>query len=178
MSGRDVLLEVEDLKVHFPVDSVWSRLRGAKPVRAVDGVSFSVERGGALGLVGESGCGKTTTGMAILRLLANSSGRVTFDGQDLSALDAAALRPYRRRIQIIFQDAYASLNPRMSIGDGLAEPLVIHDLYPGRRQERGAGAPRHGRPAGSLHPPLSPRAQRRPVTADHLPPGRWPWSPS
>ena len=136
MSGRDVLLEVEDLKVHFPVDSVWSRLRGAKPVRAVDGVSFSVERGGALGLVGESGCGKTTTGMAILRLLANSSGRVTFDGQDLSALDAAALRPYRRRIQIIFQDAYASLNPRMSIGDGLAEPLVIHDLYPGRRQER------------------------------------------
>ena len=102
-----------------------------RPVRAVDGVSFSVERGSALGLVGESGCGKTTTGMAILR----SSWTTARDGSfstvdDLSALDAAAMLPFRRRIQVIFQDAYASLNPRMSIGDGLAEPLVIHGLYP------------------------------------------------
>jgi len=136
MTKRDVLLEVSDLRVHFPVESVWARLRGGRPVRAVDGVSFSVERGSALGLVGESGCGKTTTGMAILKLVAHSSGRVVYDGHDLSSLDAAAMLPFRRRIQVIFQDAYASLNPRMSIGDGLAEPLVIHGLFPGRRPER------------------------------------------
>ena len=136
MTKRDVLLEVSDLRVHFPVEGVWARLRGGRPVRAVDGVSFSVERGSALGLVGESGCGKTTTGMAILKLVAHSSGRIVFDGHDLSALDAAAMLPFRRRIQVIFQDAYASLNPRMSIGDGLAEPLAIHRLYEGRRQER------------------------------------------
>jgi oligopeptide transport system ATP-binding protein len=136
VTRQDILLEVSDLKVHFPVGGMWSKLGGAKSVRAVDGVNFAVERGSALGLVGESGCGKTTTGMAILRLLDTSTGLVTFDGQELSTLDAAALRPYRRRIQIIFQDAYASLNPRMSIGDGLAEPLVIHNLFHGRRQER------------------------------------------
>ena len=105
-------------------------------MQAVDGVNFNILRGSAMGLVGESGCGKTTTGMAILRLLDNCTGLVKFDGQNLSTLSSTELRNYRRRIQIIFQDAYASLNPRMSIGDGLAEPLVIHNLFQKRRKER------------------------------------------
>jgi oligopeptide transport system ATP-binding protein len=118
----EVLLEVENLVKHF-------HIRGhATPVRAVDGVSFAIRRGETLGLVGESGCGKTTTGRCILQLEQPTSGRVMFEGVDLTALDHAALRAVRRRIQVIFQDPYSSLNPRMTVGEILAEPLAVHGI--------------------------------------------------
>jgi peptide/nickel transport system ATP-binding protein len=115
------LLEVRDLKVHFPV-------RGTGVVKAVDGVSFSIVRGQTLGLVGESGCGKSTLGRAVLRLIEPTSGSVKFDGVELTSLGPRELRPLRRRIQLVFQDPYASLNPRLCVGDILEEPLVIHRL--------------------------------------------------
>lgn len=127
----EVLLDVRDLKVHFPVyegGGLFRRQTGA--VRAVDGVSFQVRRGEILGLVGESGCGKSTTGRAILRLVPVTSGQVIYDGVDLASLGPSALRGYRKRLQIIFQDPYASLNPRMTVGDIIAEPLRTHGLSP------------------------------------------------
>jgi oligopeptide transport system ATP-binding protein len=119
------LLEVEDLDVHY------GRPGAPGTVKAVDGVSFSVERGRTLGLVGESGCGKSTTGYAILQLVRPSAGRVLFDGTDLCGLDTRSLRRMRRKLQIIFQDSHASLNPRMPIGDLVGEALDIHGLFPG-----------------------------------------------
>jgi oligopeptide transport system ATP-binding protein len=119
------LLEVEDLDVHY------GRPGAAGTVKAVDGVSFGVERGRTLGLVGESGCGKSTTGYAILQLVRPSAGRVLFDGTDLCGLDTRSLRRMRRKLQIIFQDSHASLNPRMPIGDLVGEALDIHGLFPG-----------------------------------------------
>jgi oligopeptide transport system ATP-binding protein len=133
--ARDVILDVDDLSVHFPAPRrrPWSR----DIVRAVDGVSFAVERGRTLGLVGESGCGKSTTGFAILQLIRPHAGKVTFDGVDLCALDRRALQSMRRRLQIIFQDSHASLNPRMPISELVGEALDIHGLYKGRdRQDR------------------------------------------
>jgi oligopeptide transport system ATP-binding protein len=125
----DVLLEVQDLVKHYPVGGgMLSKPAGV--VRAVDGVSFSIRRGETLGLVGESGCGKTTTGRCILQLERPTSGRVMFEGVDLAALEGAALRAVRRRIQVIFQDPYSSLNPRMTIGQILAEPLKVHGIVP------------------------------------------------
>ncbi|HXZ91493.1 MAG TPA: ABC transporter ATP-binding protein [Burkholderiales bacterium] len=128
----EVLLQVENLVKHF---SVGGGLRGghAGLVRAVDGVSFTLRRGETLGLVGESGCGKTTTGRCILLLERPTSGRIVFEGSDLAALDAAALRAVRRRIQVIFQDPYSSLNPRMTIGQILAEPLKVHGIVREKR---------------------------------------------
>jgi oligopeptide/dipeptide ABC transporter ATP-binding protein len=120
-----ILLEVDDLAVHF--GSPGARAK----VKAVDGVTFSVERGRTLGLVGESGCGKSTTGYALLRLIEPTAGRVVFNGVDLRTLDTKSMRRMRRKLQIIFQDAHASLNPRMPIGDLVGEALDIHDLYPG-----------------------------------------------
>jgi oligopeptide/dipeptide ABC transporter ATP-binding protein len=118
----EVLLQVENLVKHFHV-------RGhATPVRAVDGVSLTIRRGETLGLVGESGCGKTTTGRCILQLEQPTSGRVVFEGVDLTTLDHGALRAVRRRMQVIFQDPYSSLNPRMTIGQILAEPLAVHGI--------------------------------------------------
>lgn len=125
------LLEVRDLAVHFPVRGSGLPGRERQAVRAVDGVSFTVARGETLGLVGESGCGKTTTGMAILRLVEPTSGAVYFDGSDVRACDASSLRALRKRMAMIFQDPYASLDPRMSIGSIIREPLEIHRLYRG-----------------------------------------------
>jgi oligopeptide/dipeptide ABC transporter ATP-binding protein len=119
------LLEVEDLEVQF------GRPGAPGTVKAVDGVSFKVERGRTLGLVGESGCGKSTTGYAILQLIRATAGRVLFEGTDLCKLDKRNLRRLRRKMQIIFQDAHASLNPRMPIGDLVGEALDIHGLAPG-----------------------------------------------
>jgi len=120
------LLQVEHLVKHFPV--------AGGLVKAVDGVSFSLLPGETFGLVGESGCGKTTIGRTILRLVEPSSGRIVFDGRDLRQLSRPELRRVRRDMQIVFQDPYASLNPRMRIGEAIAEPLVIHGI--GNRQSR------------------------------------------
>ena len=125
----EALLKVENLVKHFTVTSgLLGRASGV--VRAVDDVSFEVRRGETLGLVGESGCGKTTTGRCILQLERPTSGRVLFEGRDLAALDPQALRAVRRRVQVIFQDPYSSLNPRMTIGQILAEPLKVHGIVP------------------------------------------------
>jgi len=124
------LLAVRDLTKHFPIKrGVFGRVTGQ--VRAVDGVSFDVAPGETLALVGESGCGKSTTGRAILRLIEPTAGAVSFDGADVLALDAAALRKLRRRMQIVFQDPFSSLNPRMSIGAIVREGLTIHRLAEG-----------------------------------------------
>jgi oligopeptide/dipeptide ABC transporter ATP-binding protein len=124
-----VLLEVRNLVKHFPVGGGLFGGPGAT-VRAVDDVSFSVQRGETVGLVGESGCGKTTTGRCILQLDSPTSGQIIFEGVDLATLPAKQLRVLRRRIQVIFQDPYSSLNPRMTIGQILAEPLKVHRIIP------------------------------------------------
>jgi oligopeptide/dipeptide ABC transporter ATP-binding protein len=121
------LVEIKDLKKHFPVPH-------KQVVRAVDGVSFTINRGETLGLVGESGCGKTTVGRCILRLIEPTSGEIRFDGHDLLKMDRGEMRALRRRMQIIFQDPYSSLNPRMKVGSIIAEPLEIHRV--GDRSER------------------------------------------
>jgi oligopeptide/dipeptide ABC transporter ATP-binding protein len=131
------LLHVEDLKVHFPIKEGIIIERHTGDVRAVDGVSFEMARGETLGLVGESGCGKTTTGRAINRLLDSTAGKVLFDGVDVASLDTAGLRRMRRRMQMIFQDPYSSLDPRMTAGGIIAEPLDIHKVgAPRERRER------------------------------------------
>ncbi len=131
------LVEVEDLRVWFPITEGLLIERHIGDVQAVDGVSFTLRRGETLGLVGESGCGKSTTGRALIRLYRPTSGRVIFDGTDLSTLPDAAMRPMRRRMQMIFQDPYSSLNPRMTAGGIIGEPLEIHRIGNGReRRER------------------------------------------
>ena len=125
------LLEVQNLKVHFPVKhGVFSRVRAH--VKAVDDVSFSIAPGETLGLVGESGCGKTTLGRAIVRLVEPTAGSVLFEGEDLARMSGATLRARRRKLQIIFQDPYGSLNPRMTVEDIIGEALDIHRLADGK----------------------------------------------
>jgi oligopeptide/dipeptide ABC transporter ATP-binding protein len=125
------LLEIRNLKKHFPVgQALFSRNKGA--VKAVDGVNLTVEEGETLGLVGESGCGKSTLGRAILRLIEPTSGEVFFEGKNLLAMSQRELRDMRRQMQIIFQDPYASLNPRMRVGDIVGEGLEIHKLAKGK----------------------------------------------
>ncbi len=134
MNGT-ALLEVDGLVKHFPVRrGVFGRVSGA--VRAVDGVNLEIAAGETLGVVGESGCGKSTLGRLVLRLIEPTAGRVRFDGRELGMLDAAALRAQRRAMQIIFQDPYSSLNPRMTVGQTLAEPLMLHGLHTARHRER------------------------------------------
>jgi peptide/nickel transport system ATP-binding protein/oligopeptide transport system ATP-binding protein len=130
------LLEVRQLKKYFPIHKgVFSRVSGY--VHAVDGVSFHIERGETLGLVGESGCGKSTVGRTLLKLLEPTAGRIIVDGDDITDLDTARMFPYRRKMQMIYQDPYASLNPRMTAGDIVSEPLIIHATAGRReRQER------------------------------------------
>jgi oligopeptide/dipeptide ABC transporter ATP-binding protein len=130
------LLEVRDLKKHFPVyKGVFSRVSGQ--VYAVDGVSFHIERGETLGLVGESGCGKSTVGRTLLKLLEPTGGKIIVKGNDITHLDKAQMFPYREQMQMIYQDPYASLNPRMSAGQIVGEPLTIHKVAAGEaRRER------------------------------------------
>jgi peptide/nickel transport system ATP-binding protein len=137
--GDQPILNVENLKVYYPIrKGVFSKISGH--VRAVDGISFQVYRGQTLGLVGESGCGKTTTGRAILRLLRITEGTVRFDGHDLTGMRLSELRQIRRRIQIIFQDPYSSLNPRLPIDGMLLEAMRVHGIGKSRRDRRDRAA--------------------------------------
>jgi peptide/nickel transport system ATP-binding protein len=136
MSQNANLLELDGLKIYFPIKSGLVLDRHVGDIRAVDGVTFEIRRGETLGLVGESGSGKTTVGRAILRLYEPTDGRVVFDGRDISELGESELRPLRRRMQIVFQDPYASLNPRHSVNRIVGEPLRVHGLA-NRRQAAG-----------------------------------------
>ncbi|HAV76889.1 MAG TPA: peptide ABC transporter substrate-binding protein [Anaerolineae bacterium] len=129
-ANNEVLLQVKDLEMHFPIyRGVFQRKVGA--VRAVDGVTFDVRRGETLGLVGESGCGKSTTGRTILQLYKPTNGGVSFEGNDLLKLKGEEMRLMRRKMQMIFQDPYASLNPRMTVGQLVGEPLMVHNVATG-----------------------------------------------
>ncbi|MGI8973050.1 MAG: ABC transporter ATP-binding protein [Gaiella sp.] len=129
----DALVEVDGLRVWFPIKSGVVLDRHVGDVKAVDGVTFEIRRGETLGLVGESGCGKTTVGRAIVRLYEPTEGRIVFDGRDITHLRESELRPVRRRMQTVFQDPYASLNPRHSIGRAIAEPLRVHGIASGKQ---------------------------------------------
>jgi oligopeptide transport system ATP-binding protein len=124
------LVEVRDLKKYFPVTEGIVISRTVAEVKAVDGVSFDIQKGETLGLVGESGCGKTTTGRCLLRLEQPTAGRIVYDGVDMATLDRRGLSAVRQKIQVIFQDPYSSLNPRMKIGDIIAEPMRVHAIEP------------------------------------------------
>lgn len=129
-AAGDGLAEIKDLEVHFPVHQGGIFRRTVGYVKAVDGVSSTIRRGETLGLVGESGCGKTTIGRCLLRLETPTAGTILFDGRDVAHLGKAATLSYRRRVQAIFQDPYSSLNPRMCVGDIIGEPMVIHATEP------------------------------------------------
>jgi oligopeptide/dipeptide ABC transporter ATP-binding protein len=132
----EALLSVDNLKVHFPIKKgLLSRTVGY--VYAVDGVSFTLGKGETIGLVGESGCGKTTTGLAVLRLIEPTAGEVTFQGMSISNINKSRLRSLKREMQIIFQDPYSSLNPRMTVNQIIGDPMEIHGMYKGdKRKDR------------------------------------------
>ena len=135
-ANGDVLLEVQNLKMYFPVTSGVLFQRTVAHIKAVDDVSFSVRRGETLGLVGESGCGKTTTGRCILQLYRPTEGQILFEGRDLTSISPKDMRAMRREMQVIFQDPYSSLNPRMTAGQIVGEPLVVHKLVKGKAEHR------------------------------------------
>ena len=174
--AAETLLEVTNLKKHFPIKGgVFSRTIGF--VYAVDDVSFTVDKGETLGLVGESGCGKSTTGRSILRLIEPTDGKIHFEGQDVTALDKNAMRSLRREMQIIFQDPYASLNPRMTVGSIIGEPLEIHKIARGsEKTERVASLLQEGGAARRGHAEIPARVQRRPAAAHRHRPGAGPES--
>ncbi|VBB06912.1 abc transporter [Lucifera butyrica] len=133
--SEEMLLTVRNLRKYFPIrGGLLGRPVGS--VKAVDGVSFEIEKGETLGLVGESGCGKSTTGMLILRLLEATEGEIWFEGRDVTKFKRKELRQFRRHAQIIFQDPYASLNPRMAVGDIIAEPMMLHNLAVGAERTK------------------------------------------
>ncbi len=137
MTENGALVQVRDLKMWFPITQGIIVQRHIGDIKAVDGISFDVVRGETLGLVGESGCGKSTTGRAILQLYRPTAGKVYFEGEDLTVLKGERLRRMRRQMQMIFQDPYASLNPRMTVGDIIGEPLLVHSIVKGKeRRER------------------------------------------
>ncbi|CAN5732107.1 dipeptide ABC transporter ATP-binding protein [soil metagenome] len=137
-AGEGPLLEVRGLAMHFPVSEGIVLSRKIGDVKAVDGVDFTIGRGETLGLVGESGCGKTTTGRCILRLERPTAGEILFDGHDVNRMERRELVALRRRMQVIFQDPYSSLNPRMKVGDIIGEPIKVHGIEPdaGRRRAK------------------------------------------
>jgi oligopeptide/dipeptide ABC transporter ATP-binding protein len=134
MTSNMPVLEVKDLKKHFPVRKGLLR-RTVGQVYAVDGITFAIGKGETLGLVGESGCGKTTAGRAVLRLIEPTSGSVKVEGKEITGLSKVEMRPYRREMQIVFQDPFSSLNPRMTAGDIVGEPLQVHGVT-GRKERR------------------------------------------
>ena len=134
INGRDLLLDLRELKKYYPLTKGMVFRRTVAVIKAVDDVSFSIGRGETLGLVGESGCGKTTTGLCILNLERPTDGAVYFEGVNLSGLSQREMIPWRRRIQVIFQDPYSSLNPRMKVGEIVADPMRVHRLMTGTRQ--------------------------------------------
>ena len=137
MTENGTLVKVKNLKMHFPITQGIVIQRKVGAIKAVDGVTFDIMRGETLGLVGESGCGKSTTGRAILQLYQPTAGEVYFEDQSLTELKGERLRRMRRRMQMIFQDPYASLNPRMTVGDIIGEPLLVHNIAKGKdRRER------------------------------------------
>ena len=133
-ANNEVLVRIEDLKMYFPITQGIVIQRHVGDIKAVDGLTFDIKRGETLGLVGESGCGKSTTGRAILQLYTPTAGRVMFEGQDITAMKGEALRRMRRRMQMIFQDPYASLNPRMTVGSIVSEPLEVHNILKGNER--------------------------------------------
>jgi oligopeptide transport system ATP-binding protein len=135
-SKGETLVEVEGLKMHFPIFEGLLIPKAAGAVKAVDGVSFTIKRGETLGLVGESGCGKTTTGRCILQLEKPTEGAIRFDGVEMTSLAERDLRHLRRRIQVIFQDPYSSLNPRMKVGDIIGEPMYVHGIESDKTKRR------------------------------------------
>lgn len=136
-SDNDVLVSIRNLKMHFPITQGIVVQRKIGAIKAVDGLNFDIMRGETLGLVGESGCGKSTTGRAILQLYRPTEGQVRVGGEDLTSIKGEKLRRMRRRMQMIFQDPYASLNPRMTVGDIIGEPLTVHNIAKGKeRRER------------------------------------------
>jgi len=134
MTEKEVLVQVKELKMYFPITQGIVIQKHVGDIKAVDGVTFNIHRGETLGLVGESGCGKSTTGRAILQLYTPTAGEVHFEGEEITGLKGEHLRKMRRRMQMIFQDPYASLNPRMTVGNIVAEPLEVHNIL--RRSER------------------------------------------
>ena len=133
---EDVLLQVNNLKMYFPVTSGLIFQRAVAQIKAVDDVTLSVRRGETLGLVGESGCGKTTTGRCILQLYKPTEGSIVFDGQELVGLPSRQMRQMRRQMQVIFQDPFSSLNPRMTAGNIVGEPLIVHGLVNNKAEYR------------------------------------------